>query len=164
MCLFSRLSVGQGLCCRLPCSWLQHSPPPRAGAGPELAISEAGAAVLVTLAPCKPGRACPCIGLLLGPTGLCCNGLSVQGVLVPWSFVSSLRSQTWLLAALAPWKGNLEKARTAEVLPCLCSDRRVGMGHCNAHDAILTVCKLEFFTDLNWWNVSTTWVVVVSDP
>lgn len=36
MCLFSRLSVGQGLCC----SWLQHSLLPRAGPGPELAISE----------------------------------------------------------------------------------------------------------------------------
>lgn len=87
-----------------------------------------------------------CIWLLLSPTGLCCNCLSVQGILVPLSFASSLRSQMWFLAALARWKRNLEKARTAEVLPCLCNNRRVGMGHCSG-------CKLEFFTDLSWWNV-----------
>lgn len=47
-----------------------------------------------------------------------------------------------------PWKS--QDSRGAAM--SLCSDRRVGMGHPNAHNAILTACKLGFFIDLNWWN------------
>lgn len=40
MCLFSRLSVGQGLCCCLPCSWLAALAAAESRTGPELGISE----------------------------------------------------------------------------------------------------------------------------
>lgn len=84
MCLFSRLSVGQGLCCCLPCCWLQRSMPPRAGPGPELAISEQQRLVL----PCwrhgllQTGGALPVSGFCRAPLGFVVIALLCSGALV----------------------------------------------------------------------------------
>lgn len=75
VCLFSLLSVGQGLCCWLPCCWLQRSAPRE----PEPALSRqfpSGRDRCWRHRLLEPGEHCRA-GLVLSPAGLCCNCLSV---------------------------------------------------------------------------------------
>lgn len=135
-CLFFGLSVGQGLCCCLPCSRLEHPPPGEPGILGQRNL-------VLALQPA---------GSLLTASGFCCiprGFVDCLGVPVLWSFVSAGMGQSVFWCC---WhsrrKVDCGRGRAVVVLPSLC----VVTPNKNPH-IVLADCKLGFHIDLGWWDI-----------
>lgn len=141
-CLFCGLSVGQGLCCCLPCSRLEHPPPGEPG------ISGQESPVLALPTACSPRAACSQHQASAASRGAL-SAASVWSVSVLWSFVSAV------MVGLVFWcswhsrrQVDLGRGRAVAVLPSLCV-----VTPTKYPNIVLAACELGFHIDLGWWDI-----------